>query len=276
MANSTADSSFTTSGLENELSGYKAISGSAIFSAIMGGLSALMFVDWKFIFFPLLAIFFGATALRRINRYADIYTGQKIAQAGIGLAVIFTLVSVTTGYAYKIKLNNEVTAYAKNLEQVLQTGSANEMLFLKIPTSQRGDLTPDKAAAERITTAPESKVQHENEMKPLNDIVVARSQPGSKLEFMDVEAAGYDLLTPYAFALYSVIAPAAPHVHKEGDAHDHHEEASNEPKYVMVEIKGEKTAGKFTWFVSQIQFPYKRGTAQIKAAPVDDGHGHAH
>ena len=51
---------------------------------------------------------------------------------------------------------------------------------------------------------------------------------------------------------------------------------SNEPKYVMVEIKGEKTAGKFTWFVSQIQFPYKRGTAQIKAAPVDDGHGHAH
>ena len=78
MANSTADSSFTTSGLENELSGYKAISGSAIFSAIMGGLSALMFVDWKFIFVPLLAIFFGATALRRINRYADIYTGQNV------------------------------------------------------------------------------------------------------------------------------------------------------------------------------------------------------
>jgi hypothetical protein len=276
MANSTADSSFTTSGLENELSGYKSISGSAIFSAIMGGLSALMFVDWKFLFFPVLAIFFGATSLRRINRYADIYTGQKIAQAGIGLAVIFTLVSVTTGYAYKIKLNNEVTAYSRNLEQVLQTGSANEMLFLKIPISQRGDLTPDKAAAERITTAPESKVQHENEMKPLNDIVAARSKPGAKLEFIDVEAAGYDLLTPYAFALYSVTAPAAPHVHKEGDVHDHHEESSNEPNYLMVEIKGEKAAGKFSWYVSQIQYPYKRGTAKIKAAPVDDGHGHAH
>ena len=74
----------------------------------------------------------------------------------------------------------------------------------------------------------------------------------------------------------SMFDSAAPHVHKEGDDHDHHEESSNEPKYLMVEIKGEKTAGKFNWYASQIQFPYKRGTAQIKAAPVDDGHGHAH
>lgn len=276
MANSSADSSFTTSGLENELSGYKAISGSAIFSAIMGGLSALMFVDWAFIFVPALAIFFGATALRKINRYADIYTGQKIAQAGIGLAVIFTLVAVSTGFAYQIKLNNEVTAYSRNLEQVLQTGSANELLFLKIPISQRGDLTPDKAAAERITTAPESKVQHENEMKPLNTIVAARSQPGAKVSFVDVEAAGYDKLTPYAFALYAVTAPAAAHEHKEGDDHDHHEESNSDPQYVMVEIKGEKVDGKFSWYVSKIEYPYKRGTAQLKAAPVDDGHGHAH
>ncbi|MCY2935034.1 MAG: DUF4190 domain-containing protein [Planctomycetota bacterium] len=275
MANSTADSSFTTSGLENELTGYKAVSGSAIFSAFMGVCSAFMFLDRAFFFVPLLAIYFGFTSLRRIQRYPDIYTGQKIAQSGIGLAVIFTLVSVAISAAYQMTLTNEVTSYSKSVEEVLRTKSAEELLFLKLPTSQRGpEVTPEKLAAERIEGGPEAKIRHDNEMKPLRDIIAARNVPGADISFKGIELAGYDKLTPFAFALFNITGPEPAHDHKDGEEHDHSSDSKNEPRFAMVEIKAEKIDGKFSWYIAQLHYPYKRGTAQVKSEKVDDGHGH--
>lgn len=313
MANSTADSSFSTYGLENELSGYKAINGAAIFSAIMGVVSLLMFVDTNFFFVPLLAIVFGILALRRIKRFPDVYTGLKMAQAGIGLAVIFSLVAFSIGFAYQFTLNSDAKSYANSLAEVIKTRRPEELLFLKVPESQRGDLTPDKLVAQRLEGGVEGKMSVETDLKPLKQIVADREAPGATVAFDQIELAGYDKLTPFAFLRYSISGgTAAPHEHKEGEAHDHkdgdghehkegdghdhkdgdgheHKEGdghdhdapvasvtSGEPKYLMIQIKGEKHKGKNAWYISDIVYPYKKGTATPKVEAVDDGHGHAH
>lgn len=305
MANSTADSSFSTYGFENELSGYKAVSGGAIFSAIMGFASLLMFVDMNFFFIPLLAILFGFLALRRIKRFPDVYTGLKLAQAGIGLAVIFTLVSFSIGFAFQYTLNSEARAYANSLVEVLGTRKAEEIFFLKIPESQRTDLTPEKLIAQKLESGPEGKMGLDTDLKPLKQLVLDRDAPGAKVSFDQIEMADYDKLTPYAFLRYSVSGGAVAHEHKKGDGHDHkdgdghdhkddghgHVDANgdeqlpggpsatatdSEPQYLMIQIKAEKHEGRNSWYISEILYPYKKDSAKPKAEKVDDGHGHAH
>jgi len=173
-----------------------------------------------------------------------------------------------------------------------------------VPESQRGDLTPDKLVAQRLEGGVEGKMSVETDLKPLKQIVADREAPGASVAFDQIELAGYDKLTPFAFLRYSISGGAATHEHKEGEAHDHkegdghdhkdgdghdhkegdgHDHAapaasatSNEPKYVMIQIKGEKNKGKNSWYISDIVYPYKKGTAAPKAEAVDDGHGHAH
>ncbi len=296
MANSTADSSYATYGLENELTGYKALSGAAIFSAAMGLLSLLMFVDSNFFFIPLLAVFFGFKALRKIKKYPDTFTGLKLAQSGIGLAIVFTLVSFSIGIAYQYILNKDVRSYGESLAEVLKTRRAEDILFLRLPESQREELTPDKFVAQRLESGPEGKMALETELKPIQLLVSERDASGTNLAFDQVEMAGYDKLTPFAFLRYSVSGGTAAHDHKEGDGHDHKEgdghdhkegeanhddhdhadHADGEPKYAMVQIKAEKAKGKTSWYISEFVYPYKKGSAKPKAEAVDDGHGHAH
>jgi hypothetical protein len=281
MANSTADSSFGTYGLENELSGYRTISSGAIFSFVMGLLSALMFVDTNFFFFPLLGIIFGISSLNKIKRLSDIYSGLKMAQFGIGLSLVFSVTSFATGYAYKFTLVKQATAYAKSLEEVLNTGRAEDMIYLRVPPSQRGDYTPDRLVAERIANGQEGKMQLETEMKPLQDIMALRANSGAKYVLEEIEGSGYDRLTPYAFARFSITPASATHAHehKEGeDDHDHdhaHEASAGEPTLLMVEVKAEFHEGEKKWYLNEVIFPYKKNTAKLKEAPADDGHGHA-
>jgi len=280
MANSTADSSFSTYGLENELSGYKAVSGSAIFSAILGLFSGLMFVDWSFAFIPALAVVFGALALRNIKRMPDYYTGQKIAQAGIGMGFLFSLLAVASGYAFQVSLNSSAGGYAKSLADTMKTARAEDLLFLRIPPSQRGDLTPDKALAERLASSgPEGKLALDQEMKPLQDVAEAIKKAGGQIKFERMERVGYDKLTPFAVSVYTVSAAtaAAAHDHKPGEEHDHdHAPAATGPQLLMMLLKAEKTDTGKKWYITEVVFPYKAGTAKIKEEKVDDGHGHAH
>lgn len=276
MANSTADSSFGTYGLENELSGYKSVSGAAVFSNILGVMSALMFIDLKFFFIPLLGLIIGFSALRKIRKYPDIYSGLKMAQAGIGLSIVCIAMSVTTSYAYHFTLQRDATAYAKSLEEVLNSGRPEDFIYLRVPPSQRGDYTPDKLVAERIAAGQEGKMQLETELKPLQDIIELRKQSQSKYVMEAIEASGFDRLTPYAFVRYS-ITPASNHAHdhKEGEEHDHAAE-SQEPTLLMIEVKAEFDKGEKKWHINEVIFPYKKNSAKLKEAPADDGHGHSH
>jgi hypothetical protein len=277
MANSTADSSFGSFGLENELSGYKSISGGAITSTLLGCMSVLMFVDLKFFFIPLLGLFIGIRALMRIQRYPDVYSGLKLAQAGIGLSALFSLVAFTTSYAFQFNLNRDATVFAQSLEEVLNTGRPEDMIFLKIMPSQRGDFTPDKVVADRMASGMEGKMTLETELKPFKDLADIRKNMSSPIKMDSIEASGFDKLTPYAFVRYSFETKPEAHDHKPGEAehdHDHGAHDSGGTKYAMLQMKAEKFEGKTRWYVGDFVYPYKANTAKLKEAGAHDGHGH--
>jgi len=277
MANSTADSSYSSFGLENELSGYKSISGGAIFSMMLGLMSVLMFVDMKFFFIPLVGLLIGFRSLRRIQRYSDVYSGLKLAQAGIGLSVIFSLVSFATSYAFQFTLDRDVTDFGKSLEEVLNSGRPEDLLFLKIMPSQRGDLTPDKVMADRMASGMEGKMTLETEIRPFKEFAEARKSILSPVQMDKIEASGYDRLTPYAFVRYSFETKAKPHEHKEGEAdHDHDHGPADEGgmKYAMLQMKAEKFEGRTRWYLGDFVYPYQANTAKLKEAGAHDGHGH--
>jgi hypothetical protein len=240
-------------------------------------------------------VFFGFKALRKIKMYPNTFTGLKLAQAGIGLAVVFTLVSFCIGIAYQFILNKDVRSYGESLAEVLKTRRAEDILFLRLPESQREEMTPDKFVAQRLESGPEGKMALDTELKPIQALVAERDASGANLVFDQIEIAGYDKLTPYAFLRFSVSGGSAAHDHKKADGHDHkegdghdHKEgeahddhdhaagAPGEPKYAMIQIKAEKSNGKSSWYISEFVYPYKKDSAKPKAEAVDDGHGHAH
>lgn len=275
MANSTADSSFGSFGLENELSGYKTISGGAIFSAILGVFSVLMFVDTKFFFIPLIGLVVGFRSLQRIQRYPDVYSGLKLAQGGIGLSLLFSLVSIATAYAFQFTLDRDAGSFAQSLEEVLNSGRPEDILFLKIMPSQRGDLTPDKVMADRMASGMEGKMTLETEMRPFKDMAEARKNKISDVKMEGIEASGYDKLTPYAFIRYAFETKAEAHEHKAGEEdHDHGPLDPGGVKYAMLQLKAEKVEGKTKWYIGDFVYPYKANTAKLKEAGAHDGHGH--
>lgn len=275
MANSTADSSFGSFGLENELSGYKTISGGAIFSVVLGVFSILMFVDMNFFFIPLIGLFIGVRSLKRIQRYPDVYSGLKLAQAGVGLCVISSLVSVATAYAFQFTLDRDAGSFAQSLEEVMNSGRPEDMLFLKIMPSQRGDLTPDKVMADRMASGMEGKMTLETELRPFREMADARKNKISDVKMEDIEASGYDKLTPYAFIRYAFETKAEAHEHKAGEEeHDHGPLDSGGVKYAMLQLKAEKVEGRTKWYIGDFVFPYKANTAKLKEAGAHDGHGH--
>jgi hypothetical protein len=68
---------------------YRALSGLAVVSVILGGLSVLTFAGWMLSILQAAGIAIGLIALRRIDRNSEEMTGKNVALAGILLSVIF-------------------------------------------------------------------------------------------------------------------------------------------------------------------------------------------
>jgi hypothetical protein len=66
---------------------YRAISFWAVLSVVCGAATVVMFFGWWGGLAPLAAIYFGWKALQQIDRLPEEYTGRRVAQVGIGLAV---------------------------------------------------------------------------------------------------------------------------------------------------------------------------------------------
>ncbi len=68
---------------------YRAISLWAVLSVVCGAASAAMtFFGWLAALLPLAAVYFGLKALKQIERLPEVYTGQRLAQVGIGLGAV--------------------------------------------------------------------------------------------------------------------------------------------------------------------------------------------
>jgi hypothetical protein len=123
----------------------------------------------------------------------------------------------------------------------------------------------------------EGKMTLESEMRPFKAFTDDRKNISSPLKMDQIEASGYDKLTPYAFIRYSFETKAKPHEHKEGEAdHDHDHGPADEGgvKYAMLQMKAEQFEGRTRWFLGEFVYPYQANTAKLQEKGAHDGHGH--
>jgi hypothetical protein len=68
---------------------YRALNTLAVVSGVLGLLSALAIYDWTLAVIPLVGVFTGFVALRRIRANPEDYTGELLALAGIVMSTLF-------------------------------------------------------------------------------------------------------------------------------------------------------------------------------------------
>jgi len=248
--------------IENEIPAYRAISPLAITSLILGALSILSFAHWFFLGFAALAIVLGFLADRKIGRFSDVLTGRGLAQAGIGLGLIFGLASVTTAAVQGYLRSSAATRFATAYAQVLQDKPVEEALWYQVPPEERKTKTPGQVAKEMREGTPDPGAfeMQTGALRQLKDRL--EKDKDTKVRFSKLESHGVDGLTAFATALLELTEPDA--------KHDHGEE------FALVLLKSDNTKGRFEWRVDEFQFPYKPASFVPASKPVDDGHGHAH
>lgn len=263
------------SAIENEIPEYRAISPLAITSLFFGLASALSFADLWFVIAGAIAVVFGWLALRDIQRFPTVLTGKSIAQTGIGLALAFCLSSTTITLLNVMILNQKASAFGRSFEKVLQSNNLADVVWYRSHPTGRSGATP-REMIEQLEKSSPDKLAYEEHVGPARSLMARASRPGAKLTFQEVEKSGNDRMSTYAVLLYKIEGGGEAH-----EDHDHKDSAPHsqnpadaDPVYAAVEIKSEPEDPPYSWFVSNILFPYQLKSHALAVKPVDDGHGH--
>jgi hypothetical protein len=252
----------TASAIENEIPTYRAISTAAVISLVCGVLAIFSFAHWMFLTCAVAAIVLGVIADRNIRRMPDVLTGRGLAQAGMGLGLVFGLAAVTTAAVQDGILSMEARKFARVYETVLQKGSLEEALWFEQHPEVRSGKTPEQIASE-IRQSSRSRLPLEMEKAALVNLRSKIHDQSATVHFDKLERHGKDGLNVYAAALYELDPAAA-------------KPLPPEERYAMVFMKGTVRNRRYEWWVEQVNYPYQPSTFQPPVAKPDDGHGHAH
>ncbi len=246
--------------IDNEIPAYRAVSGMAITSLLLGMLTAMTFIDSAFLLAGLGAIVFGVLARRKIHRMPDVLTGDKLAQVGIVLAVLLGLTATTHAEVDKFLTRQRINAFADLYLKELRSKSPDEVLWYHQHPDTRAAKTPEQVRDETLKAGQMAKMEYDRKVA-----TVARLQKevaaGAQLHREGLETSGYEGLTPYGAVLLEVHdskLPATP----------------SQTPFTLLEIKGERKAGRFKWWIGDLRADYKPKSYVHEEKPVDDGHGH--
>ena len=261
-----AEPTRSSSIIENEFPTYRAISRGAVFAVLFGLASLACFADpWGFLFLPILALITGVLAIRRIRRYPDILTGEKIAQFGITMALIFSLAALTINTVQRFIHTRSASRFAEQYVTVLEKGGLGDMYFYGLPPKARSATTPDKLLEQARAKEADPSRGDMAEMKygPYKRIMNRIASGNQHVEFVQIENLGMSEDKPFALALFKIHGPTS-------------QEIKEEEQFIGVVLKSQNDGSEDPWWVEDVQFPYKPSSYAPAAKPVDDGHGHAH
>ncbi len=248
------------SAIENEIPAYRAISPLAIASLLLGLLSFFTFVNVWLGIAGVLAIVAGVIAERKIRRYPDMFTGRGLAQAGIALGLVFTLSAVTIDFIQSLVLQQKAKAFGQQYAKILNAKDLADSSYYLMPSTSRQGKTPKKMLDEFLKQNPDPQTQSAY-LGQVNLVLDRLKQPKGKVRFVEIENAGYDGLTAFAFALLEVTGPAN----------------KNHPaqEYALLELKSLPEDKGNHWYINQILYPYEPKTHALQPKPIDDGHNHS-
>lgn len=249
------------SAIENEIPAYRAVSRPAVASLLLGVAGVLAFADLWFLLFSLAAIVAGVVALRRINRFPDMLTGAGLARIGIALGLVFSLSAATFTGVRQFQVQSSADRFARGLTKVLASRNVANIAYYRNTEAQRKDKTPAEVYQEMNQGADEmTRMMY---IGPVENIVGQyNSGKGGEVHYLGLEKSGYQGVQPYAFALYEF----------------HAKDAAGKPNetLALIELKSPADTPGFSWYISEIIYPYERLSHKLAEKPVDDGHGHGH
>jgi hypothetical protein len=252
--------------IENEIPAYRAISSLAVFSLVLGIASVFAFASLSFALLGLGAVVCGTIALSRIRRFPDMLTGSGLANVGIALGLVFSLSATTFATTRWLQVRQSASAFAEGYAKLLDSNDMATAAWYRIPPAQR-DKDRQKQYQQMV-----KETDIETKQRMLGDIMAVQTRatkPDAKVEFVRLEAAGYDGVTPYAIALFHVIGGEEPHAEGEkGHVHDDSED------YLMAEMRSDPSQKGFAWYMKEIAYPYKPASYTPAPKPVSDGHNH--
>ncbi len=150
---SSSSSSPAVSAIENEIANYRAITPLAIISLILGVFSVLAFANIYLAAISVAAIAAGALAIRKIQRFPDLYTGKVFAQAGIVIALIFGTSALTTMAVADLIRSTQAKGFARIYEEALKKGSIEDLLWYATPPETRKGKTPQQVSDDMAGSA---------------------------------------------------------------------------------------------------------------------------
>jgi hypothetical protein len=250
----------TASAIENEIPAYRAITRGAVFALLLGILSILSFASLYFLAFSALAVLVGWKADRRIQRYPDTFTGRGLAQAGFGLGLVFGLAAVSIVSVQTLFRYVEARGFARKFEEVAQKGSLNDVLWYMQPHASRESVTPEQLV--KSLKGGSNAMMYDQMTANARALKKAIDDDQCTVHYDGLESHGDDGLSIFAMIRYELHAakPAKP---------------EDTERFALASCRAQKTdKRKYAWVVSDIQFPYRKGTYVAPEKPVDDGHGH--
>ncbi len=227
---------------ENVVSTYRAISPLAVASVLFGGFAILAFLWPWFAVSGALAVASGIMAIRAIRHMPEALTGERMANVGIALGLLFSLTALTVDFVHSWIIRREATKFAHSYVEALRSGSLEQVLYLHAFPSYRKEKTPAENLAEL----------HKNEDKPgmfdmetrENRAMLERlkSTPGQKVSLGRVLRTVPDGLDAYGEILLVFEGPKS-------------EDFPAETQYAMVQIRGFPEGRTYGWKASTIRFP---------------------
>ena len=248
------------SAIDNEIPAYRAVSGLAITSLLLGSLTALTFIDQAFLLAGVAAVVCGLLAQRKIRRMPDVLTGIPMAQAGIALAVFLGLGATTHSYVDDFLMKRKINEFADFYLKELADKSPDEVLWYHQPPDIRSAKTPQQVRDETLKGGQMAKFEHENKVAAIERLKKALAS-GGQLHREGLEKSGYDGLTPYGAIVLEMHGSKVPLEPGQSDL-------------CLLEIKGERKGGRYKWWIGDMRTDYKPKSYEHKEKPVDDGHGH--
>jgi len=231
--------------IENEISAYRAISRAAIVSVVLGLASVLAFVHPSFAALGVLAILAGAAAKRSIARVPDVLTGRPMADAGIGLALFFTLSALTMMAVQDWIVVREATKFARAYAETLRDGSVEDGMFLQIPPSAREGKTPKQVADEMEAASRGPAGGYETRTKPLRQIKARLvSTPDQAISFLKIDGHAVDGLAVRANAILELKGPAS-------------RDFPDPSQFALVRFRGQTNVPGYDWSIEELAFPLR-------------------
>lgn len=186
-----------TDAQDMELAEYRYLPGQVAMAIIFGLLSPLALVDLRLMFIPLLGVFLGVWALRRIKKNPTAMTGRKRALFGIALSLVFLAAAPADAVTAYRMINRQAREIADAWFQLVLDNRLLDARRLMLVVKKKDDqstpaMSPvEMAARERAEKASPGKSDLEHEVDELSKRPVIQSLlylgPAARVRFYQTE-----------------------------------------------------------------------------------------